>query len=78
MALWSGKQIFSLILKPNKDCPVKANLRTKGKQYCGKGEDLCSNDSCEFLLFGKVRETKQMKMIHMSSNEMYCELYLTI
>uniref|UniRef100_G3NCF2 DNA-directed RNA polymerase subunit n=1 Tax=Gasterosteus aculeatus aculeatus TaxID=481459 RepID=G3NCF2_GASAC len=45
MALWSGKQIFSLILKPNKDCPVKANLRTKGKQYCGKGEDLCSNDS---------------------------------
>ncbi|XP_037611284.1 DNA-directed RNA polymerase III subunit RPC1 isoform X1 [Sebastes umbrosus] len=45
MALWTGKQIFSLILKPSKDCPVKANLRTKGKQYCGKGEDLCHNDS---------------------------------
>ncbi|XP_074475095.1 DNA-directed RNA polymerase III subunit RPC1 [Sebastes fasciatus] len=45
MALWTGKQIFSLILKPSKDCPVKANLRTKGKQYCGKGEDLCYNDS---------------------------------
>ncbi|XP_051928207.1 DNA-directed RNA polymerase III subunit RPC1 [Hippocampus zosterae] len=45
MALWTGKQIFSLILKPSKDCPVKANLRTKGKQYCGKGEDLCPNDS---------------------------------
>ncbi|XP_073684076.1 DNA-directed RNA polymerase III subunit RPC1-like [Garra rufa] len=43
--LWTGKQIFSLILKPSKSCPVKANLRTKGKQYCGKGEDLCSNDS---------------------------------
>ncbi|XP_053196870.1 DNA-directed RNA polymerase III subunit RPC1 [Scomber japonicus] len=45
MALWTGKQIFSLILKPSKECPVKANLRTKGKQYCGKGEDLCHNDS---------------------------------
>lgn len=45
MALWTGKQIFSMILKPSKACPVKANLRTKGKQYCGKGEDLCHNDS---------------------------------
>uniref|UniRef100_A0A8C2Q370 DNA-directed RNA polymerase n=1 Tax=Cyprinus carpio TaxID=7962 RepID=A0A8C2Q370_CYPCA len=45
--LWTGKQIFSLILKPSRSCPVKANLRTKGKQYCGKGEDLCHNDSCE-------------------------------
>ncbi|KAG5262768.1 hypothetical protein AALO_G00278690 [Alosa alosa] len=43
--LWTGKQIFSLILKPSATCPVKANLRTKGKQYSGKGEDLCSNDS---------------------------------
>ncbi|XP_028287346.1 DNA-directed RNA polymerase III subunit RPC1 isoform X1 [Parambassis ranga] len=45
IALWTGKQIFSVILKPSKECPVNANLRTKGKQYCGKGEDLCSNDS---------------------------------
>uniref|UniRef100_A0A8C5HWX7 DNA-directed RNA polymerase subunit n=1 Tax=Gouania willdenowi TaxID=441366 RepID=A0A8C5HWX7_GOUWI len=45
IALWTGKQIFSVILKPGDDCPVKANLRTKGKQYCGKGEDLCFNDS---------------------------------
>lgn len=53
MALWTGKQIFSLILKPSKDCPVKANLRTKGKQYCGKGEDLCHNDSCKPLKRGR-------------------------
>ncbi|XP_063077819.1 DNA-directed RNA polymerase III subunit RPC1 [Engraulis encrasicolus] len=45
MTLWTGKQIFSLILKPGNASQVKANLRTKGKQYCGKGEDLCSNDS---------------------------------
>uniref|UniRef100_H2ZH13 DNA-directed RNA polymerase subunit n=1 Tax=Ciona savignyi TaxID=51511 RepID=H2ZH13_CIOSA len=43
--LWTGKQIFSLILKPNKKSPIKACLRAKGKQYCGKGEDLCYNDS---------------------------------
>ncbi|XP_043911596.1 DNA-directed RNA polymerase III subunit RPC1 [Protopterus annectens] len=45
VTLWTGKQIFSLILRPSRLCPVKANLRTKGKQYCGKGEDLCPNDS---------------------------------
>ncbi|XP_068111539.1 DNA-directed RNA polymerase III subunit RPC1 isoform X3 [Hyperolius riggenbachi] len=43
--LWTGKQIFSIILQPSSDNPVRANLRTKGKQYCGKGEDLCHNDS---------------------------------
>lgn len=47
VTLWTGKQIFSVILRPSDDNPVRANLRTKGKQYCGKGEDLCINDSCE-------------------------------
>ncbi|XP_036293989.1 DNA-directed RNA polymerase III subunit RPC1 isoform X4 [Pipistrellus kuhlii] len=45
VTLWTGKQIFSVILRPSDDNPVRANLRTKGKQYCGKGEDLCVNDS---------------------------------
>ncbi|XP_078201620.1 DNA-directed RNA polymerase III subunit RPC1 isoform X2 [Callithrix jacchus] len=45
VTLWTGKQIFSVILRPSDDNPVRANLRTKGKQYCGKGEDLCANDS---------------------------------
>ncbi|XP_076809232.1 DNA-directed RNA polymerase III subunit RPC1-like [Clavelina lepadiformis] len=43
--LWTGKQVFSLILKPNNQCPVRVCLRAKGKQYCGKGEDLCTNES---------------------------------
>lgn len=59
MALWTGKQIFSVILKPSKECPVTANLRTKGKQYCGKGEDLCHNDSCEFLLYKRPHQMKK-------------------
>uniref|UniRef100_A0A6M2DUT1 DNA-directed RNA polymerase n=1 Tax=Xenopsylla cheopis TaxID=163159 RepID=A0A6M2DUT1_XENCH len=42
--LYTGKQIFSLLLKPNNDCPVKANLVTSGKNYT-KGKDLCVRDS---------------------------------
>jgi len=42
--LWTGKQIFSLILRPNNESPVRANLRTKGKNYSAD-EDMCHNDS---------------------------------
>ncbi|XP_046612722.1 DNA-directed RNA polymerase III subunit RPC1 isoform X1 [Neodiprion virginianus] len=42
--LWTGKQIFSLILKPNKKCPIRANLKTKGRAYTSN-EELCINDS---------------------------------
>ncbi|XP_025836904.1 DNA-directed RNA polymerase III subunit RPC1 [Agrilus planipennis] len=42
--LWTGKQVFSLILKPNKHCPVKANLEAKGKAYT-KNKELCVKDS---------------------------------
>ena len=47
-ALWSGKQIFSLILRPNPSDPIKVNLSTRGKNYSKKGEELCVNDG--FLL----------------------------
>ena len=42
--LWTGKQIFSLLLRPNRKCGVRLNLRTKGKNYT-RGEDMCTNDS---------------------------------
>ncbi|XP_019885205.1 DNA-directed RNA polymerase III subunit RPC1 isoform X2 [Camponotus floridanus] len=42
--LWTGKQIFSLIIRPSPECPVKANLKTKGKTYT-TGEEFCINDS---------------------------------
>lgn len=42
--LWTGKQIFSLILRPNKSCDIKANLKTRGKAYTSN-EELCINDS---------------------------------
>lgn len=44
--LWTGKQVFNVILRPNMDMPIKMNLRTKGKQYTS-GEDLCFKDSCK-------------------------------
>ena len=53
MTLWTGKQLFGLILRPSRSCPVKANLRCKGKNY-SKNEDLCTSDSCEFRRFAKM------------------------
>ena len=42
--LWTGKQIFSLIMRPNTKCPVRANLATKGKNYTAN-QDMCVRDS---------------------------------
>lgn len=42
--MWTGKQIFSLIFRPNKKCLVKANLEAKGKSYT-KDRELCIKDS---------------------------------
>jgi len=44
VALWSGKQIFSLILRPNPKDLTQVNIRTKGKNYT-KNEELCYKDS---------------------------------
>lgn len=44
VCLWSGKQVVSVLLRPNRASTVIMNLRAKGKQYTSK-EDLCVNDS---------------------------------
>lgn len=44
--LWSGKQLFNVILRLNKSSKDFINLRVKGKAYSGKDEDLCVNDGC--------------------------------
>lgn len=43
--LWTGKQIFSLVICPNKDFPVKCNITTKCKAGYTSGEELCINDA---------------------------------
>ena len=45
--LWTGKQVISVMLCPNRSSSVEMNLRTKGKQY-SCNEDMCVNDSCEW------------------------------
>ncbi|ROT36198.1 DNA-directed RNA polymerase III subunit RPC1 [Sodiomyces alkalinus F11] len=35
-ALWTGKQVFSMMLRPNKDCNVKINLDAKCREYKAK------------------------------------------
>jgi len=44
--LWTGKQIFSLIMRLNAKCPVKINLKIKGRAYTNN-EEFCINDSCK-------------------------------
>ncbi|XP_035660991.1 DNA-directed RNA polymerase III subunit RPC1-like [Branchiostoma floridae] len=53
MCLWTGKQIFSLILKPNKTSPIRCNLKAKTKSYT-KGEDLSTNDSFVIIRSGEL------------------------
>lgn len=43
-ALWTGKQIFSLILRPSNTYKFLLNTRCKTKNYSGKDEDLCRTD----------------------------------
>ncbi|EGY15512.1 hypothetical protein D7B24_008339 [Verticillium nonalfalfae] len=35
-ALWTGKQVFSMMLRPNKECQVKINLDAKCREYKAK------------------------------------------
>jgi len=43
-ALWSGKQIFSLIMRPSHSYKVLLNTRCKTRNYSGKGDDMCNHD----------------------------------
>lgn len=52
--LWSGKQLFSLIMRPNfKSSDVKLNLTTKGKNY-SRNEEFCVNDSYIIIRNGEL------------------------
>jgi len=44
IALWTGKQIFGMMLRPSNKCKSVVNLVTKGKSYSGN-EEFCINDS---------------------------------
>ncbi|KAI0387182.1 beta and beta-prime subunits of DNA dependent RNA-polymerase [Hypomontagnella monticulosa] len=52
--LWTGKQVFSMLMRPNKASPVKVNLDAKCREYVDPGApepgqrprapDMCPND----------------------------------
>jgi DNA-directed RNA polymerase III subunit RPC1 len=42
--MWSGKQVFSVLLRPNAVTGALINMELKEKNYSGSGEDLCYND----------------------------------
>eukprot|EP00977_Amphora_coffeiformis_P014298 scaffold3953_cov169-Amphora_coffeaeformis.AAC.19 len=44
IALWTGKQVFSMMLRPNKESTVLVSFETKEKNYSSTGEHFCSND----------------------------------
>lgn len=48
--VWTGKQIFSMILKPFENSIINLNLKLKSKSYTSN-EELCSNEGCMLLNF---------------------------
>lgn len=46
-ALWTGKQVFNILIRPNKTSPVRINLDAPTKQFkpeANMPRDLCEND----------------------------------
>jgi len=44
IALWTGKQVFGMMLKPNQASHVNVNFDTREKNYSNANEHFCSND----------------------------------
>ncbi|KAK9865213.1 hypothetical protein WJX84_010418 [Apatococcus fuscideae] len=44
LELWTGKQLFSILLRPNARTRIFVNLETKEKNYCGRGKHMCPRD----------------------------------
>ncbi|OZJ06503.1 hypothetical protein BZG36_00634 [Bifiguratus adelaidae] len=45
--LWTGKQVFNVLMKPNKHSPVNVNLETRTKSFtkrAGEAPDMCPAD----------------------------------
>ena len=42
--LWTGKQLFSLVLRPSRSAAKEINLETREKLYTKKGEHMCYRD----------------------------------
>ncbi|CAL8106654.1 unnamed protein product [Orchesella dallaii] len=45
MQLWSGKQLISVIFRPNSNSKIMLNMRAKGKNHSGSKEEMDVNDT---------------------------------
>ena len=46
---WTGKQVISVLLRPNRLVNVQVNTELKEKNYSEKGEQMCIQDG--FVIF---------------------------
>ncbi|KAI6655586.1 DNA-directed RNA polymerase III subunit RPC1 [Oopsacas minuta] len=52
---WTGKQVISVLLRPNRSAGHPINIRAPGKQYSGRNfEELCPNDSFLVVYNGEL------------------------
>jgi len=42
--LWTGKQVISTLLRPNRKCNIYVNTIVKARNYSGKAEYMCPKD----------------------------------
>lgn len=54
-------------MRPSKKCPVKANLRCKGKSYT-RDEEFCFKDSCKLL---KMLYSQNKQNVLSNNNYLY-------
>ncbi|KAI9173203.1 DNA-directed RNA polymerase III subunit C1 (rpo31) [Blastocladiella emersonii ATCC 22665] len=56
-ALWTGKQVLSCLLKPNKKCEIMVNLEAKTRSFVkkdGQTPDLCAHDGWLVIMNSEV------------------------
>lgn len=75
--VWTGKQLFGVILKPFKDSKVNLNLVYKSKAYAGGKNsqytnEMCPNDGCKFFIFVDLLEVINLFIvdIHIRNSEL--------
>lgn len=44
MELWTGKQLFSVLVRPSRKCAVFVNLELEEKAYTKRGQHFCTNE----------------------------------
>ncbi|KAK5661630.1 hypothetical protein OQA88_9730 [Cercophora sp. LCS_1] len=60
--LWTGKQIFNVLMRPNKKCDVLVNLECKNKVYKKKGDQLPDMDPDDCYLVVRNSEVMSGRM----------------